>query len=80
MRKAKVAVTLDAPLLDRLDRLVDSGHFPNRSQAIELAVTEKLDRLERRRLAAECAKLDPVAEQALAEEGLGTDGASWPAY
>jgi Arc/MetJ-type ribon-helix-helix transcriptional regulator len=80
MPKAKVAVTLDAPLLDRLDRLVDRGHFPNRSQAIELAVTEKLDRLERRRLAVECAKLDPVAEQALAEECLGTDGASWPAY
>ncbi|MEK6687353.1 MAG: ribbon-helix-helix domain-containing protein [Gemmatimonadota bacterium] len=80
MAKAKVAVTLDGPVLDRLDRLVEGGHFPNRSQAIEVAVTEKLDRLEHRSLAAECAKLDPAAEQALAEEGLGADGATWPAY
>jgi hypothetical protein len=41
---------------------------------------EKLERLEHRRLAAECAKLDPVSEQALAEEGLGGDLAAWPAY
>ncbi len=80
MAKAKVAVTLDAPVLDRLDRLVVGGHFPNRSQAIEVAVTEKLDRLERRRLAEECAKLDPAAEQALADEGLGPDAAAWPVY
>lgn len=80
MAKAKVAVTLDVPVLDRLDRLVDGGYFPNRSQAIEVAVTEKLDRLERRRLAEECAKLDHAAEQALADQGLGADAAAWPAY
>lgn len=80
MPKAKIAVTLDGPVLDRLDRVVHGGQFPNRSQAIEIAVTEKLDRLDRRRLAAECAKLDPAAEQALADEGLGTDVAAWPAY
>lgn len=80
MPKAKIAVTLDTPILDRLDRVVDGGLFPNRSQAIEAAVTEKLDRLERRRLAAECAKLDPTAEQAMAEEGLGADLAAWPGY
>ena len=80
MAKAKIAVTLDAPLLTRLDRLVDGGLFPNRSQAIEAAVIEKLDRVEHRRLAAECAKLDPAAEQALAEEGLSADADAWPAY
>lgn len=80
MAKAKIAVTLDAPVLQRLDRLVHGGLFPNRSQAIEAAVMEKLDRLEHRRLAAECAKLDPAAEQALAEEGFGEDMAAWPAY
>ena len=80
MPKAKVAVTLDGTILERLDRLVHGGHFPNRSQAIEVAVTEKLERLERRRLAKECAKLDPAAEQALAEEGLGVDAVAWPAY
>ncbi len=80
MAKAKIAVTLDGPVLHRLDRIVHGGLFPNRSQAIEAAVMEKLDRLEHRRLAAECAKLDPAAEQALAEEGLGDDAATCPAY
>ena len=80
MPKTKIAVTLESSLLDRLDRLVGSGHFPNRSQAIEVAVSEKLDRMDRRRLAAECAKLDPEAEQALADEGLHADAATWPAY
>lgn len=80
MAKAKIAVTLDGPILNRLDRVVHGGLFPNRSQAIEAAVTEKLDRLEHRRLATECAKLDPAAEQALADEGLSADAAAWPAY
>ena len=80
MPKAKVAVTLDGAILERLDRLVHGGHFPNRSQAIEVSVTEKLERLERSRLATECAKLGPAAEQALAEEGLGVDAVASPAY
>ncbi len=80
MAKAKIAVTLDVPVLLRLDRIVDGGLFPNRSQAIEAAVMEKLDRLEQRRLAVECAKLDPAAERALADEGLGKDVSTWPAY
>lgn len=80
MPKTKIAITLDGPVLSRLDRVVESGIFPNRSQAIEAAVMEKLDRLEHRRLAAECAKLDATAEQAMADEGLGADAAAWPAY
>ena len=79
MSKAKIAVTLDSQLLIRLDRVVDAL-YPNRSQAIEAAVLEKLERLEHRRLAAESAKLDPATEQAFAEEGLGTDADAWPAY
>lgn len=80
MPKSKVAVTLDTKTLRRVDRLVRDARFPNRSQAIETAVTEQLDRLERRRLMDECAKLDPAAERAMAEEGLGTDSESWPEY
>jgi Arc/MetJ-type ribon-helix-helix transcriptional regulator len=80
MPKAKVAVTLDAQTLRRVDRLVRDARYPNRSQAIEAAVSEQLDRLERRRLAEECAKLDPAAERALAEEGLDPDLAQWPEY
>lgn len=80
MAKTKVAVTLESQTLRRVDRLVRDAHYPNRSQAIEAAVAAHLERLERRRLAEECAKLDPAAEQAMADEGLGDDAASWPAY
>ena len=44
--------------------------FPSRSQAIEVAVQEKLARLDQGRLARECAKLDPDFEKALAEVGF----------
>jgi Arc/MetJ-type ribon-helix-helix transcriptional regulator len=80
MSKAKVAVTLDSELIDRVDRLVKAAQFPNRSQAIEIALAEKLERLDRGRLARECAKLDPNEERALADEGLSADRASWPEY
>jgi len=80
MAKAKVAVTLDTRTLRRVDRLVRDARYPNRSQAIEAAIAEQLDRLERRRLVEECAKLDPEVERALAEEGLGADGVEWPEY
>lgn len=80
MAKSKVAISLDESTLDRLDQLVKKQVFPNRSQAIEEAVEEKLARLERSRLAQECAKLDPTFEKALAEEGLSEDLAEWPEY
>jgi hypothetical protein len=41
-------------------------------------VTEKLQRIERSRLAQECAKLDPAFEKALAEEGLSEELKEWP--
>lgn len=80
MSKLKVAVTLDADLLDQVDTLVRARHFPSRSQAIESALAEKLERLSRARLAKECAKLDPIEERKMAEEGLTEDVGSWPAY
>ena len=80
MTKTKVAVTLDIRTLRRVDRLVRDERFPNRSQAIEAAVNGQLDRLEHRRLAEECAKLDPAVERAMADEGIGTDAGSWPEY
>jgi hypothetical protein len=49
---------------------VKESVFPSRSQAIQVAVEEKLERLEHGRLARECAKLDPEFEKFLAEEGL----------
>lgn len=80
MPKAKVAVTLDTHTLRRMDQLVRDAWYPNRSQAIEAAVAEQLDRLQRRRLVEECAKLDPAADRAMAEEGLSEDRAGWPEY
>lgn len=80
MSSVKVAVTLDRETLKRVDTLVAKKVFPSRSRAVQLAVAEKLARMERTRLAAECAKLDPAFEQALAEEGLGEELDSWPAY
>ncbi len=52
--------------------------FINRSRAIQEAVQEILERLERGRLAKECLNLDPTQEKALAEEGLFEDLATWP--
>jgi Arc/MetJ-type ribon-helix-helix transcriptional regulator len=80
MARSKVAISLDESTLNRLDQLVKKRVFPNRSQAIEEAVAEKLARLEKSRLAQECAKLDPAFERALAEEGLSEDLAEWPEY
>ena len=80
MRSAKIAVTIDQDLLLRLDRLVKERRFPNRSRAVQEALRDKLERLERSRLARECAKLDPAFEQHLAEEGLSEDLELWPEY
>ena len=80
MSRAKVAISLDESTLERLDKLVERAVFSNRSQAIQEAVEEKLARMERSRLAKECAKLDPAFEKALAEEGMSEDAAEWPEY
>jgi metal-responsive CopG/Arc/MetJ family transcriptional regulator len=80
MGRSKVAISLDESTLNRLDKLVKKQVFPNRSQAVQEAVDEKLARLERSRLAEECAKLDPAFEKALAEEGISEDLAKWPEY
>jgi metal-responsive CopG/Arc/MetJ family transcriptional regulator len=80
MARAKVAISLDEETLNRLDRLVKEAVFPNRSRAIQQAVEEKIERIERSRLARECAKLDPSYEKALAEEGLSDELSEWPEY
>jgi metal-responsive CopG/Arc/MetJ family transcriptional regulator len=80
MQTAKIAITLDQGTLLRLDRLVTQKVFPSRSNAIQVAIQEKIERLDRTRLARECAKLDPREEQALAEEGMTQELAEWPAY
>ena len=80
MASVKVAITIDRETLRRVDGLVSKKVFPNRSRAVQSALAEKLARLERTRLAAECAKLDPDFEKAMAEEGLGQELENWPKY
>lgn len=80
MSQTKVAITIEEGVLSKVDALVRRKVFSNRSRAIQQAVQEKLDRLDRSRLAEECAKLDPAFERALAEEGLSEELDTWPKY
>jgi Arc/MetJ-type ribon-helix-helix transcriptional regulator len=80
MATTKVAVSIDSELIAQIDQLVASEVFPNRSKAIQEALRDKLLRIKRTRLARESAKLDRRAEQALADEGLAQEEATWPAY
>ena len=80
MATSKIAITIDQKLLHRLDFLVKSQRFINRSKAIQEAVAEKLARIERSRLAQECAKLDRKFEQEMAEEGFVAEMDEWPEY
>jgi len=80
MGTSKIAITLDNDMVKKLDMLVKSNIFPNRSKAIQEAVVEKLTRMEKSRLAQECAKLDPEFEQSLAEEGFTSELEEWPEY
>jgi Arc/MetJ-type ribon-helix-helix transcriptional regulator len=66
--------------LKRVDRLVKSRRFPNRSQAIQEAVHEKVSRADKTRLGRECSKLNKVDERALADVGLASEVDEWPEY
>ena len=78
MGAAKVAITLDERLLRMVDGWVKQGRYPNRSQAIQAALREKMKRWKRTRLGEELANLDRKEEQALADERLGVE--AWPEF
>ena len=80
MGKAKIAITLDEEYIEQIDKLVGKHVFQSRSQAVQEAVGDKLQRIKRTRLSKECTKLDPVFEKAIAEEGLSKDITEWPEY
>ena len=80
MGKSKIAVTLEADTLRRLDEMVEQRGYESRSSAVQEAVEEKLSRVERRRLMHECARLDPEFEKRMAEEGLANEVSEWPEY
>lgn len=80
MNAAKIAITIDQKILNKLDILVNSRMFPNRSKAIQEAVYEKIERIEKSLLTQECKKLDPDFEQAMAEESFAVETDQWPEY
>ena len=43
MSTAKIAISMNEQILSKLDRLVKTHVFPNRSKAIQAAVQEKLE-------------------------------------
>ena len=80
MPMAKIAVSIDQKVVHRLDGLVLKGFFPSRSKAVQVAIENQLQKLDRNRLAIECAKLDPKLEQKMAEEGMQYEVEQWPEY
>jgi metal-responsive CopG/Arc/MetJ family transcriptional regulator len=70
MATNKVTITINSDLLSKVDLLVSQRVFPNRSKAIQEALTDKLSLLRQNRFASECAKLDPQVEQQFAEEWI----------
>jgi metal-responsive CopG/Arc/MetJ family transcriptional regulator len=80
MSTEKIAITIEDKTLKRLDSLVSRRVYPNRSRLIQEAIREKLARIDRSRLARECAKLDVRSEQSLAEEGMSEELSEWPEY
>jgi metal-responsive CopG/Arc/MetJ family transcriptional regulator len=80
MSTTRVVFNVDEDLLSRVDKLIEERLFPDRNQVIQVALEEKIARLDRRRYLQEAARLDPAEEQALAEEGLAGDVAEWPRY
>ena len=80
MNVAKVTISIDQNLLASIDQLVQSRVFASRRHAVQDAVQEKIIDLHNTRLHRECLQLDPLEEQALADEGLTTELKQWPEY
>lgn len=80
MAASKIAITIDKKTLTRLDRLVRERVYPNRSKAIQEALEEKIERIEKDKLSVECDKLDPEEEKKYAEEGFALEEKQWPEY
>ncbi|MBU2514689.1 ribbon-helix-helix domain-containing protein [bacterium] len=80
MSVAKITISMEQQLLEKIDQMVKNKAFGNRSQAIQSAVKDKINKLEHTRLAKECAKLDMKYEQDFADEGLIMELDEWPEY
>ena len=76
----QIPVTVDEAQLSLIDRLVASGQFASRGDALREAVAELVARFSHERLARESGRLRPEEETKLAEEGLDEDAVTWPEY
>ena len=80
MSASSVMIELEPSLLAKLDGFVEGHLFRSRSDAVAVAVREKIERLEpHAEFLAECQKLDPAEEQAFAEEWLDGERIAWTA-
>ncbi len=80
MSASSVMIELEPSLLAKLDGFVEGHLFRSRSDAVAIAVREKIERLESHdQFLTECQKLDPVEEQAIAEEWLDGERTAWTA-
>jgi metal-responsive CopG/Arc/MetJ family transcriptional regulator len=80
MSIAKIAISIDADQLKKIDYYIKKHVFKTRSEAIRVAINQTLDVLEHKRLAKECDKLEVSEEQKMADLGLDEDLDSWPKY
>ncbi|HTM63158.1 MAG TPA: ribbon-helix-helix domain-containing protein [Gammaproteobacteria bacterium] len=80
MSVAKIAVSIDAEQLKKIDYYVKKHVFKTRSEAFRIAINQTLDELEHNRLARECSKLEISEEQEMADQGLEEDLGAWPKY
>ena len=76
MRKAKIAITVRPHVLSRLDVWVPNEHYASRNEAIEQAVKDQLQLLERIYLAARCTFPDADEEQAMADSSFAANTAA----
>lgn len=68
MATTKIAISIDADTVQKVDELVAKAGYPSRSRLFQEAMEDKLIRLSRSRLAEQCALLDTAEEQEMAEE------------
>jgi len=80
MSASKITISIDRRLLQKMDYFVAHKVFKTRSQAVQTAVGETVERLEHKRLEKESAKLNKDFEQQMADESLVKDKEKWPKY
>lgn len=80
MPKAKIAITINEDIVDKIDQLVKKHDYQNRSQVIEDAIREKLLKINKYRLSKELNNIDIDEERKMAEEGIEGEINEWAQY